>query len=109
MSAAHWTIAGVGDLNGDGRDDVVWRNGTTGDTSLWFMNGGNIVSQSGFNVATNFSIADVADFNGDGRDDIMWRSTTTNDVFAWYMNGGVVQGSAYIGNLGADWIINPGG
>ncbi|MEQ1489577.1 MAG: FG-GAP-like repeat-containing protein [Terricaulis sp.] len=105
----NWNIAGVGDLNGDGRDDVIWRDQTTGNTALWFMNGGTITSQSGFNVASNYAIADIGDFNGDGRDDIIWRNTATNDVLAWYMNGGVVQGGAFLGNLGGDWIINPGG
>ncbi|MEQ1489400.1 MAG: FG-GAP-like repeat-containing protein [Terricaulis sp.] len=105
----NWNIVGVGDLNGDGRDDVIWRDQTTGNTALWFMNGGTITSQSGLNVATNYSIADIGDYNGDGRDDIIWRNSATNDVLAWYMNGATVQGSAFIGGLGADWVINPGG
>jgi hypothetical protein len=25
------------------------------------------------------------------------------------MYGGVVSGTAYVGNLGSDWVINPGG
>ncbi|MEQ1490047.1 MAG: FG-GAP-like repeat-containing protein [Terricaulis sp.] len=105
----NWNIAGVGDLNGDGRDDVIWRDQTTGNTALWFMNGGTITSQSGLNVATNYSIADIADLNGDGRGDIIWRNAATNDVLAWYMNGESVQGSAFVGGLGSDWVINPGG
>jgi len=105
----NWNIVGVGDLSGDGRDDVIWRDQTTGNTSLWFMNGGTIVSQSGFNVANNYSIADVGDYNGDGRDDIIWRNSATNDVLAWFMNGATVTGSTFVGGLGSDWIINPGG
>lgn len=106
---APWEIAGVGDLNGDAREDVIWRNSATGDISLWFMDGGTITSSAGFGVGPAWDIATIGDYNGDGRADIVWRNTATNDVIAWYMNGGAIQGSAFLGNLGSDWVINPGG
>ncbi len=34
-----WQIFGVGDLDGDGKTDIVWRNTTTGDVAVWLMNG----------------------------------------------------------------------
>ena len=33
-----WQIAGVGDFNGDGKSDILWRN-TNGDAYLWNSNG----------------------------------------------------------------------
>jgi FG-GAP-like repeat len=36
-----WKIAGISDYNGDGRADVLWRNGLTGEDKMWFMNGSN--------------------------------------------------------------------
>ena len=35
-----WTIQGIGDFNGDGKSDLVWRNSASGTTVLWEMNGG---------------------------------------------------------------------
>jgi len=29
----------VGDFNGDGRADILWRNSSTGENYVWLMNG----------------------------------------------------------------------
>ena len=50
-----WQIAGVGDVNGDGKADLFWRNNATGDTYVWLMNGAAI-SNSG-------PLSTVADLN----------------------------------------------
>jgi Ca2+-binding RTX toxin-like protein len=68
-------VTGVGDFNGDGRSDILWR--TTTGTIFNFLgtaaggyanNGGN----SSVQVSTGYSVASVADFNGDGHSDILW-------------------------------------
>jgi hypothetical protein len=37
-----WTIESVGDFNGDGKADLLWRN-TSGAVSIWLMNGTSII------------------------------------------------------------------
>ncbi len=32
-----WSVAGTGDFNGDGRDDIVWRNNNDGRVVPWLM------------------------------------------------------------------------
>ena len=73
-----WKIAGTGDFNGDGRDDILWRH-TDGTLSNWlgqanggFVNNGGV---SGTNVPLAWSVVAIGDYNGDGRDDILWRHT----------------------------------
>src|SRR5712671_3315228 len=46
-----WSIAGVGDLDGDGKPDILWRNGTTGENLVWFMSGSTISSSTPVNAA----------------------------------------------------------
>jgi hypothetical protein len=64
-----WHIANVGDFNGDDRNDILWRNELTGGTSLWEMNGGQLLAPpiSLGNVGTDWHIDKAGgDFNGDG-------------------------------------------
>ena len=34
-----WSIADTGDFDGDGKGDILWRNTSTGQVAIWFMNG----------------------------------------------------------------------
>ena len=72
----NWQVQGIGDFNGDGRDDILWRD-ESGLTINWLgeADGGfaDNYANSVVNIPTNWSVAAVGDFNGDGRDDILWR------------------------------------
>jgi hypothetical protein len=77
--SAAWQVAGTGDFNGDGRDDILWRNTQTGTVVDWLgqANGGFAGNAgSANNASASWHIIGVGDFNGDGRDDVLWR----NDV-----------------------------
>jgi hypothetical protein len=90
-----WSVAGIGDFNGDAMADILMRN-TNGTFSDWTMNGSQIesaqtVTYQGAPVTLDpsWSIAAMGDFNGDGKADIMLRSTS--GVFAeWTMNGSAI-------------------
>jgi FtsP/CotA-like multicopper oxidase with cupredoxin domain len=90
-----WKIVDTGDFNSDGKTDILWRNITTGQNRVWYMN--NIL-YSGSGVITAdadpaSTIVGTGDFNGDGKPDILWRNTSTLAVTVWYMNGVNVVGS----------------
>ena len=55
--ASDWVVQGVGDFNGDGKRDILWRNKSTGVISIWLMNGGAITSTvGGQTIASNVTI-----------------------------------------------------
>jgi hypothetical protein len=46
----------VGDYNGDGMSDLLWRD-NLGNTSMWFMNGTSVASTAEVgNVPTNWTV-----------------------------------------------------
>ncbi|HEY2942703.1 MAG TPA: FG-GAP-like repeat-containing protein [Vicinamibacteria bacterium] len=96
------------DFNQDGKTDIPWRNGATGDDVVWFMNGtalsGGAVLTS---VAdTNWRVVGTADFNADGKTDIVWRNQATGDNVVWFMNGTVISGGAVLTPVAdTNWTI----
>ena len=87
----------MGDFNGDGKSDILWRQSSTGSVSLWLMNGGVIQSNAGgWIVGRDWVIQGVGDFNGDGKSDILWRQIS-GAVAIWLMNGFNIQANGLIG------------
>jgi uncharacterized protein YkwD len=94
----------VGDLNNDGRGDIVWTNTATGQTAVWLMNGTSSFSSAVIFTDPNWVVSNVADFNGDGNADLLWRNRSTGQTAIWLMDGLSSIGSAVIFNNG-DWSV----
>ena len=106
-----WSVAGIGDFNGDGKSDIIWRN-AAGEVAQWQMNGSTIIGSGDLNVggvavapAANWSVAGVGDFNADGNADLLWRDSSSGALVEWLMNGSGIIGSGSV-TLGAT-PVNP--
>jgi hypothetical protein len=91
-----WTVAGTGDLNGDGKSEILWRHSGTGAISIWYMDGMARVGVREFALEADlaWTIAGIGDFNGDGRPDMLWRHAETGANRVWYLDGITRQGEA---------------
>jgi hypothetical protein len=98
----------VGDFDGNGTSDILWRNSTTGQVYLWLisgttMSGGDSVSY----VSSDWVIQGLGDYDGSGRAGILWRNSTTQQVYIWLMNGATLTSSGSPGAPDATWQIAP--
>jgi hypothetical protein len=91
VTDTNWRIVGSGDFNLDGNADLVWQHRTSGQASIWFMNGttlvsGTLLSPPGV-ADTDWQIRGVTDLNADGQPDLIWQNVSTGYLAAWLMNG----------------------
>ncbi|HET7708539.1 MAG TPA: FG-GAP-like repeat-containing protein [Sphingomicrobium sp.] len=100
------------DFNGDGRSDVMWRNGN-GTFSVWAGQAdGGFVAQalSNSTLSASWQVAGSGDFNGDGRDDVLWRHDS--GAFGEWLglaNGGFVSNAAADAVLATSWQVQTTG
>lgn len=87
-----WSMIGTDDFDGDGKDDLFWRNVGTGRSGLFLMNGTtpswrSVNTPAGTPVVLDASWTANAfgDLDGDGRAEVIWRPTGTGYTRAWFL------------------------
>ena len=107
--STHWTVTGVGDFNGDGTSDILWRNGATGKAMVWTIRDNQHTSTAIIaSPGEGWTILGTGDFNRDGVKDILWQNSSTHALLDWQMSNGKLatthdiaappKGWTYVGN-----------
>jgi subtilisin-like proprotein convertase family protein len=106
VRAPSFQPAGIGDFDGDGTSDILWRNPTTGQLDQWRMENGNWAGSVDLGShGPDWQVVGIGDFNNDGISDILWRNSTTGQVDQWRMENGNWAGSIDLGSHGLDWQV----
>ncbi|BAU09732.1 GLUG domain-containing protein [Leptolyngbya sp. NIES-3755] len=107
LASGEWSIAGQGDFNNDGREDLVWRNRIRGDVAVWLMNGKSVLDVGivAPGIPLNWTIEGVQDLNNDGKADLIWRDQTQGGVAVWLMDGKRVIDGSLVPSIPLNWTI----
>ena len=86
----NWQVRAVGDVNGDGRADLIFQHKTEGWLAVWLMNGSQVIGTSYLSINRmtdpSWQIAAAGDTDGDGKADIIWQNTQ-GYLAVWLLNG----------------------
>jgi hypothetical protein len=104
-AAPGWVLAGMGDFDGNGTTDLLWRN-SADPTQYWIylMNGPTIIGGGPVTVAAGYQPTHIADFDGDLKADILWENRTGERWFS-FMDGATVASFAAVPDAAEGWEI----
>jgi hypothetical protein len=88
------SVIASGDFNGDGKDDILWRNADNGDTWIWLMDGTAVAAAARVAIVdSSWKIVGIGDFDRQGKRDILWYNASIARIAIWTMNGFIETGS----------------
>jgi RHS repeat-associated protein len=87
----------VGDFNGDGQSDILWRENSGSSVVIWTLSqtasGLATVAGTFTGTMTAGFTPTTGDFNGDGTSDILWYQSGSTTTTVWLMKPDPAQGT----------------
>ncbi len=102
-----WNLVDVGDLDGDGKTDVLWNNTLSGLLYAWLMEDLTVLNMLGLGTEPNIAWEAVAlgDMNGNGSLDVIWENSVNGSLFVWFFDGTNFTGFGSLPGLDPGWTL----
>lgn len=97
-----WNPVAIGDVDADGKSDVVWQRGSK--VVYWKMNGSGITRTATFFVSIAYTVIGSGDYNGDGKLDLLFTSSA-NDLYWWRGSGNGFVSARMALDYPVDWSL----
>lgn len=105
-------LAGTGDLDNDGRADLVLElystttGQSTGQTEVWLMDGTALKGIKRLPVASGWHVVGVADADGNGTGDLLWRNEASGGMVLWFMANGAIAAVSVLPTVSEPgWVV----
>jgi hypothetical protein len=97
----------VGAFFGNGADDILFRNNSTGDTWIEQISNGGVFQgwQQVGGSDTHYAVVGVGDYFGNGTDDILFRNNSTGDTWVEAISSGTSAGWHQIGGSNTSYTV----
>jgi hypothetical protein len=79
-----WRVVGIGDMNGDGKPDLIWQNDATRQVIVGYLDGSLRWDWLSSTEVAGWSVVGLADFNRDGRLDLVCQNDLSRQIVVWY-------------------------
>jgi hypothetical protein len=102
-----WRVVGTGDVNGDGKRDIIWQSDATGNISAWYLQGTVLTAYSpDININDSiWKIRAVGDYNLDTHPDLIFQNIVTGDIAAFLLNGATLLQNVPVGRVSLAWTV----
>lgn len=94
--ASGWAAYGTGDLDGDGRDDILLRGSSTTMFLCPRTAAGDLACVAYAGPTSAWTYLGSGDYDGDGRPDLVFRDFSSGDVTIRLLNGTAAKGSPIV-------------
>jgi hypothetical protein len=99
-------VVGTGDFTGNGTDDILFRNNSTGDTWIEAISNGAFAGWHQIGGSnTSYSAVGVGDFFGNGTDDILFRNNSSGDTWIEAISNGAFASWQQVGGSNTTYAV----
>ena len=107
LTGANRWIAGTGDFDHDGTNDLLVRNAATGAVDTILLDDGGQAGTGAVGMLSGgWQLAGTGDFTDDGTSDVLLLNTGTGEVNTWIVADGAWAASGAVGVLSGGWQLS---